>query len=101
MMSPQTMRRLATGLAITSAVAALFFAMAWFRRAQASNTAEATEKVRVVISTQSIGATELLHSDSGKFRVVERPKSAVPEGSLQRLEDLDGKVTLGPIAADQ
>src|SRR5205823_1606900 len=43
----------------------------------------------------------VLDSHNGKFHVVERSKSDVPEGVLQKLEDLDGKVTLGPIGANQ
>jgi len=75
--------------------------MAWFRRAQAGGGDNQVEKVRVVVSTTPVGANEVLDSHNGKFRVVERSKTEVPEGVLQRLEDLDGKVTLGPIGRDQ
>ncbi len=93
-MHPQTMRKLATALAVVSAVAAMAFAMMFIRRAPAADQPTQQVQREVVVASAPVQAKEYLSAESGKFRLVKLDADRVSDDMLTSLSELDGKVAI-------
>src|SRR5438094_872772 len=90
-MNPTTMRRLASIVILLSVGGLVLLVTMLLKKGQSpAPTAQAVD-VPVVVALAPVRAREALSSYNGKFHLVTRPKDQVPEDSLQKLEDLDGK----------